>query len=117
MVQPLPASCYRAPAWPARECPAYNPPMRTSTDWRAVLAAAACGVAVALNVGKVPIALPALKRKVVRSFLLDGGGAIELKPGGARGGFEFSLPGAARQPIDTIVVLELDGPAFAAAAG
>ena len=67
--------------------------------------------------GDAPIALPALKRKVVRSFLLDGGGAIELKPGGARGGFEFSLPAAARQPIDTIVVLELDGPAFVAAAG
>ncbi len=72
MVQPLPASCYRAPAWPARECPAYNPPMRTSTDWRAVLAAAACGVAVALNVGKVPIALPALRAEFGLSLVAAG---------------------------------------------
>lgn len=35
--------------------------MRTETDWRAVLAAVLCGVAVAMNVGKVPIAMAQLR--------------------------------------------------------
>ncbi|MBE0625453.1 MAG: MFS transporter [Burkholderiales bacterium] len=34
---------------------------RTETDWRGVLAAALCGVAVAMNVGKVPIAMAQLR--------------------------------------------------------
>jgi len=46
--------------------------MRTSTDWRAVLAAAACGVAVALNVGKVPIALPAMRAEFGLSLVAAG---------------------------------------------
>ena len=46
--------------------------MRTSTDWRAVLAAAACGVAVALNVGKVPIALPAMRVEFGLSLVAAG---------------------------------------------
>jgi len=36
-------------------------PIRTETDWRAVLAAVLCGVAVAMNVGKVPIAMAQLR--------------------------------------------------------
>ncbi|MBK5104625.1 MAG: MFS transporter, partial [Burkholderiales bacterium] len=36
-------------------------PIRTETDWRGVLAAVLCGVAVAMNVGKVPIAMAQLR--------------------------------------------------------
>jgi CP family cyanate transporter-like MFS transporter len=46
--------------------------MRTSTDWRAVLAAAACGVAVALNVGKVPIAMVELRAEFGLSLVAAG---------------------------------------------
>ncbi|MBP8261842.1 MAG: alpha-L-fucosidase [Verrucomicrobia bacterium] len=59
--------------------------------------------------------LPAIPAKVVRSRLLNGGNA------GVRqtvSGLEISFPKAGRQPIDTIVALELDRPAndFPAAA-
>ena len=56
----------------AAQAPAYNVAMRTSTDWRAVLAAAACGVAVALNVGKVPIAMSALRAEFGLSLVAAG---------------------------------------------
>ncbi|MBI5899801.1 MAG: MFS transporter [Rhodocyclales bacterium] len=46
--------------------------MRTSTDWRAVLAAAACGVAVAFNVGKVPIAMTELRAEFGLSLVAAG---------------------------------------------
>jgi len=47
-------------------------PIRTQTDWRAVLAAVLCGVAVAMNVGKVPIALPQLRAEFGLSLLAAG---------------------------------------------
>lgn len=46
--------------------------MRISTDWRAVLAAAACGVAVAFNVGKVPIAMTELRAEFGLSLVAAG---------------------------------------------
>lgn len=46
--------------------------MRTTTDWRAVLAAALCGVAVALNVGKVPIAMVELRAELGLSLVAAG---------------------------------------------
>ena len=49
-----------------------NPPIRTETDWRAVLAAALCGVAVAINVGKVPIAMAALREEFALSLVAAG---------------------------------------------
>lgn len=49
-----------------------NPSIRTDTDWRAVLAAALCGVAVAMNVGKVPIALPQLRAEFGLSLVAAG---------------------------------------------
>ena len=50
----------------------YNVPMRTTTEWRAVLAAAACGVAVAFNVGKVPIAMVELRAEFGLSLVAAG---------------------------------------------
>lgn len=47
-------------------------PIRTETDWRAVLAAVLCGVAVAMNVGKVPIALPQLRAEYGLSLVAAG---------------------------------------------
>jgi cyanate permease len=49
-----------------------TPPIRTETDWRAVIAAALCGVAVAMNVGKVPIALPQLRAEYGLSLVAAG---------------------------------------------
>ncbi len=46
--------------------------MRISTDWRAVLAAAACGVAVAFNVGKVPIGMTELRAEFGLSLVAAG---------------------------------------------
>lgn len=46
--------------------------IRTETDWRAVLAAVLCGVAVAMNVGKVPIALPLLRAEFGLSLVAAG---------------------------------------------
>jgi len=48
------------------------PDMRTSTDWPAVLAAAACGVAAAFNVGKVPIAMVELRAEFGLSLVAAG---------------------------------------------
>lgn len=47
-------------------------PLRAKTDWRAVLAAALCGVAVAMNVGKVPIAMPQLRAEFGLSLVAAG---------------------------------------------
>ena len=46
--------------------------LRAETDWRAVLAAALCGVAVAMNVGKVPIAMPQLRAEFGLSLVAAG---------------------------------------------
>jgi alpha-L-fucosidase len=54
------------------------------------------------------ITLPALPRKVVRHSLLAGGTAT-LKQ--TANGIEVSVPPAQRHAVDTIVKLELDGPA------
>lgn len=47
-------------------------PIRSETDWRAVLAAVLCGVAVAMNVGKVPISLPQLRPEFGLSLVSAG---------------------------------------------
>ena len=49
-----------------------HPPIRTETDWYAVLAAALCGVAVAMNVGKVPIAMSELRAEFGLSLVTAG---------------------------------------------
>lgn len=49
-----------------------HPPIRTETDWVAVLAAALCGVAVAMNVGKVPIAMSQLRAEFGLSLVTAG---------------------------------------------
>lgn len=45
---------------------------RTETDWKAVLAAALCGLAVAVNVGKVPIAMTELRAEFGLSLVAAG---------------------------------------------
>jgi CP family cyanate transporter-like MFS transporter len=47
-------------------------PALSKTDWGAVLAAAACGVAVAMNVGKVAIAMPQLRAEFGLSLVAAG---------------------------------------------
>ena len=54
------------------------------------------------------ILLPPIQKKIVASSVLTGG-AVEVKQTDA--GIEISVPAANRQEVDTIVVLELDGPA------
>jgi cyanate permease len=49
-----------------------NPPIRTETDWYAVLAAALCGVAVAMNVGKVAIVMSQLRAEFGLSLVTAG---------------------------------------------
>ena len=58
------------------------------------------------------IALPALTKKIVSSKVLTGGTASVKQTGG---GVEISIPATERQELDTLVALELDGPAFDAA--
>ena len=54
------------------------------------------------------IALPAISRRIVKASLL-GGGAVDAvqKPEGIR----IAVPKEQRQELDTVIVLELDGPA------
>jgi alpha-L-fucosidase len=54
------------------------------------------------------LTLPALKRRIVKTSVLTGGKAT-IRGTGA--GIEVSVPAAQRNPCDTIVKLELDGPA------
>jgi len=54
------------------------------------------------------ITLPAIPRKIVKTRLLTGGEATVKQ---TDAGIEVSVPAAQRDPIDTIVNLELDGPA------
>jgi alpha-L-fucosidase len=55
-----------------------------------------------------PVMLPALERRVVSASLV-GGGVAEVKQ--AAGGITIRVGPSQRRPIDTIVRLELDGPA------
>lgn len=48
------------------------PAVRSTTDWRAVLAAVLCGVAVAMNVGKVPIAMGEMRAEFGLSLVAAG---------------------------------------------
>jgi alpha-L-fucosidase len=59
--------------------------------------------------GSGPLALPALPKRIVASSLLTGG-KVEVKE--TAGGLTIDVPPADRQEIDTIVKLELDGPAM-----
>jgi alpha-L-fucosidase len=52
-----------------------------------------------------PLKLPAVPAKVVRGWLLNGG---QIKVYQTAAGLEVSVPDRNRQPLDTIVVLELD---------
>jgi alpha-L-fucosidase len=68
------------------------------------------GNAIYLHVLRWPsdtIALPAIPRRIIRHSLLTGGKAV-LKQ--KESGIEMSVPPAQRDPVDTIVKLELDGP-------
>jgi len=55
-----------------------------------------------------PLVLPALERRIVASSVV-GGGPAEARQTAA--GTEIRVAPAARRPIDTVVRLELDGPA------
>jgi len=57
------------------------------------------------------VKLPGIARKIVSSSVLTGG-KVEVKQ--TDNGIEIAVPAADRQEIDTIVVLELDGPAAGA---
>lgn len=59
------------------------------------------------------ISLPAIPRKVVRHSVLTGGKAVVKQ---SESGIEVSVPADRRHAIDTIVKLELDGPASSIAA-
>ncbi len=61
-----------------------------------------------LNWGKDRLVLPAIPKKIVKATLLTGG--IVTASQDARG-ITVSVPAADRREIDTIVCLELDGPA------
>jgi alpha-L-fucosidase len=55
-----------------------------------------------------PLCLPGIPKKIVQATVLTGGSAT-LKQDAQ--GITISVPAAHRQQIDTIVCLELDGPA------
>jgi len=55
------------------------------------------------------LTLPTIPRKVVASRILTGGTARVTQ---TEAGIELSVPEAQRQELDTIIALELDGPAF-----
>jgi alpha-L-fucosidase len=59
------------------------------------------------------IELPAIPRKILRSSLLAGGNAVVKQ---SASGIQVSVPAARRDAVDTIVKLELDGPASGIAA-
>lgn len=66
---------------------------RRETDWRAVLAAAFCGVAVAMNVGKVPIAMTQLREEFGLSLVAAGWVASMVNALGVTTGVLFGLLG------------------------
>jgi hypothetical protein len=57
------------------------------------------------------ITLPPIPRRILRTSVLTGGKATAAPTGS---GIEVSVPAAQRDPLDTIVELELDGPATSA---
>jgi len=61
-----------------------------------------------LEMDEEPLRLPAIPAKVVGSRLLAGG-KVDVRQTDA--GIEVSVPKSACQPFDTVVALELDGPA------
>ncbi len=67
--------------------------MRRTTDWRAVLAAALCGLAVAINVGKVPIAMAELRSEFGLSLVAAGWVSSMINTLGASTGILFGLLG------------------------
>lgn len=67
--------------------------MRASTDWRAVLAAALCGLAVAVNVGKVPIAMGELRAEFGLSLVAAGWISSMINTLGVSTGILFGLLG------------------------
>ena len=69
------------------------------------------GNAIYLHILRWPaetIHLPAMARRIVRHGLLAGGRATVQQ---SEAGISVSVPAASRQAVDTIVKLELDGPA------
>jgi hypothetical protein len=60
-------------------------PAQPRTDWPAVLAAVLCGVAVAMNVGKVPIAMSELRTEFGLSLVAAGWVSSMLTAGRAVG--------------------------------
>lgn len=68
-------------------------PAPHQTDWRAVLAAAFCGVAVAMNVGKVPIAMGLLRAELGLSLVAAGWVASMINMLGVTTGVVFGLLG------------------------
>ena len=62
---------------------------------------------------KGSVKLPPIPAKVVRSRVLTGGKAAVRQ---TEAGLEISLPQGDRQPLDTIIALELDRPALGLAA-
>lgn len=67
--------------------------MRSFTDWRAVLAAALCGLAVAINVGKVPIAMGSLRAEFGLSLVAAGWVSSMINTLGVSTGILFGLLG------------------------
>lgn len=67
--------------------------MRRFTDWRAVLAAALCGLAVAINVGKVPIAMGSLRAEFGLSLVAAGWVSSMINTLGVSTGILFGLLG------------------------
>jgi len=58
---------------------------------------------------RAPVVLPPIPKKVVAHSVLTGGTAVVKQ---TAEGIELDVPAAHRQALDTIVALELDGPAF-----
>ena len=63
---------------------------------------------------RAPVVLPPIDRKIVRTSVVTGGSAT-VKP--TETAIEITVPMAHRHKLDTIVALELDGPAFDAKVG
>lgn len=68
-------------------------PVRVQTDWRAVLAATFCGVAVAISIGKVPIAMPQLRAEFALSLVAAGWVASMVNMLGVSTGLMFGVLG------------------------
>ncbi len=67
--------------------------LQHDTDWRAVMAAALCGVAVAMNVGKVPIAMGQLRDELGLSLVAAGWISSMINTLGVTTGVLFGLLG------------------------